>query len=112
MTTSVVGGGADQRRDRKAARTSVVKSFGSCQAAKWLPLRPPLDPPEEAEHSGRGGNNRHATAPSTLRIAVAVGLGGVLDPLGVRHDRAPFAQPTGWRPAWAQPGCAVLTLIG
>src|SRR3712207_7373462 len=27
------------------------------------------------------------------RIAGAVGLGGVLDALGVRHDRAPFAQP-------------------
>ena len=49
---------------------------------------PPLDPPEDAEHSGRGGNNRHAIAPSTLPIAVAVRLGGVLDPLAVRHRLA------------------------
>jgi hypothetical protein len=38
MMTSVVGGGADHRSDRNAACTSVVKSCGSCQAAKWLPL--------------------------------------------------------------------------
>jgi hypothetical protein len=38
MTTSIVGGDADQRSDRNAARTSVVKRSGSCQAAKWLPL--------------------------------------------------------------------------
>ena len=29
---------AGQRSDLNAARTSVVKSSGSCQAAKWLPL--------------------------------------------------------------------------
>jgi hypothetical protein len=34
MTTSVVGGGADQRSHRNPARTSVVKRFDSCQAAK------------------------------------------------------------------------------
>jgi hypothetical protein len=38
MTTSVGGGGADQRSDRNAACTSVVKHCGSCQAAKWVPL--------------------------------------------------------------------------
>jgi hypothetical protein len=38
------------------------------------------------------------------RIAAAVGLGGVLGPLGVRHDRAPFAQPARWRPACAPLG--------
>jgi hypothetical protein len=81
-------------------------------AAKCCPCRLPLDPPDDAEHSGRGGNNRHAIAPCTLPIAVAVRLGGVLDPLGVRHDHAPFAQPARWRPACAQPGCTVLTLIG
>jgi hypothetical protein len=31
-------GGVRYRSDRNAARTSVVNSSGSCQAAKWFPL--------------------------------------------------------------------------
>jgi hypothetical protein len=36
-------------------------------AAKWLPMPPPLDPPDDAERSGRGGNYRHAMRPPRCR---------------------------------------------
>ena len=35
--TSDMRGPLDQRSDLNAARTSLVKSSGSCQAAKWFP---------------------------------------------------------------------------
>src|SRR5512132_1259417 len=94
MTTSVVGGGADRRSDRNGRKP---EGAAGDRRRGW---QPPLC-------------HRTLHAVGDLlevvdqRIAGAVVLGGVVGLLGVRHDRAPFAQPAPWRPACAQPRCAV-----
>ena len=75
--------GADQRSDRNGRKPAVAA--GDLRSGRQQP----------SCHRAL-----HAVARSRRQqVAVAVRLGGVLDPLGVRHDRAPFAQPTGWSPS-------------